>query len=225
MNVQDIVNATASANQRSTADRVGSNELGKDEFLKLMLAQLANQDPTQPQDSQAFVAQLAQFSSVEQLENANQRLDDILLSQASNTQTAATSLVGKDASYRTDHLHLAAGQSATSAIHLAAEATEVKVTILQDGKAVRTLDLGAHGVGQVDFTWDGRKTDGGTAAAGSYQVRVDAKDAKGQAVNVETRAQGLVRGVAFENGYPELLIGDQRVAMSQIVEINQRSNP
>src|SRR4028119_2238475 len=99
MNVQDIVNQTAAANRPSSTDRVGSQELGKDAFLKLMLAQLANQDPTQPQDSQAFVAQLAQFSSVEQLESANQRLDDILLAQASNSQTAATAMVGNEAAY------------------------------------------------------------------------------------------------------------------------------
>lgn len=225
MNVQDIVNQTASANQPSTADRIGSDKLGKDEFLKLMLAQLANQDPTKPQDSQAFAAQLAQFSSVEQLENANRRLDDILLAQASSTQTAATSLVGKDASFRTDQIQLAAGESVQSGALLKGEATEVKISIVQDGKTVRTMNVGAHASGPMTFTWDGRKDDGGTAAAGTYQVQVEAKNQKGEPVEVETRSSGFVRGAAFENGYPELLIGDQRVAMSQIVEINQRSNP
>ena len=225
MNVQDIVNQTATANQPSTADRIGSNKLGKDEFLKLMLAQLANQDPTKPQDSQAFAAQLAQFSSVEQLENANRRLDDILLAQASSTQSAATGLVGKDASYRTDQVQLTADGSLTSGAWLHGDATDVKVKFLQNGTVVRTMDVGAHGAGQLNFTWNGRKDDGGTAAAGTYEIRIEAKNDKGEPVEVETRASGFVRGVAFENGSPELLIGDQRVAMSQIVEINQRSNP
>lgn len=225
MNVQDIVNQTAAANRPSSMDRVGSQELGKDAFLKLMLAQLANQDPTQPQDSQAFVAQLAQFSSVEQLESANQRLDDILLSQASNTQTAATSMVGKDASYKTDQLTLVAGKSASSGVWLGSDATEVNVSIISGDRTVRTVKLGAQTAGQMEFTWDGHGDDGGTSPPGNYQVRVSAIDKKGDPVSVDTRGRGTVQGVSFEQGYPELLIGKDRVAMSQIVEINQRSNP
>ncbi len=225
MNVQDLVNQTAAANRPSTTDRIGNKELGKDEFLKLMLAQLANQDPTQPQDSQAFVAQLAQFSSVEQLENANQRLDDILLAQASNTQTAATSLVGNEASYRTDQLNLVAGQPARSGVWLGSDASDVKVTILEAGRPVHTVNLGTQAAGHVEFTWDGRRDEGGTSPSGNYEVRVTATDKKGDPVSVDTRTHGMVQGVSFENGYPELLIGKDRVAMSQIVEINQRSNP
>ena len=225
MNVQDIVNQTASANAPSTADRVGSNELGKNEFLKLMLAQLGNQDPTKPQDSQAFVAQLAQFSSVEQLTSANQRLDDILLAQAANTQTAATALVGKDASFRTDKLTLVQGEPVSSGVSLAAEATDVRVTVMQDGKPMRTINLGAQGAGHVSFTWDGLRDDGGTALPGNYDLQVSAKNQAGEAVEVETHARGLVRGVSFKDGTPQLLIGDQKISMSQVVDINQRSNP
>ena len=225
MNVQDIVNQTATTNRPSTADRVGSQELGKDSFLKLMLAQLANQDPTQPQDSQAFVAQLAQFSSVEQLEGANKRLDDILLAQASNSQTAATAMVGNHAAYRTDQLNLAAGKPAGSGVWLGADAAEVTITVLDGERTVRTMNLGAQQAGQVEFAWNGQGDDGGTSPPGNYQVRVTATDKNGEGVTVDARGRGLVKGVSFEQGYPELLIGADRVAMSQIVEINQRSNP
>ncbi|MCG5054401.1 MAG: flagellar hook assembly protein FlgD [Myxococcales bacterium] len=225
MNVQNLVNETASANTPSTADRVGSKELGKDQFLKLMLAQLQNQDPTQPQDSQAFVAQLAQFSSVEQLENANTRLDDILMAQASNSQIAATSFVGKQASFVSESLTLNAGQPARTTAQLQGEATEVTASIYEDGKVVRTLKLGPQTAGPVNVTWDGRREDGSLAGVGTYKVELDAKNKTGDPVGVSMRQSGSVDGVSFENGAPELLIDGQRVSMSQVIEINQRSNP
>jgi flagellar basal-body rod modification protein FlgD len=78
----------------------GATALGKDDFLKLLTAQLANQDPLQPVDNQAFVAQLAQFSSLEQLQGVSARLDDLLLATNASTQVTAASLVGKTVEYR-----------------------------------------------------------------------------------------------------------------------------
>lgn len=225
MGVQELVNSTATARQPSSTDRVGSSELGKDQFLKLMIAQLQNQDPTQPQDSQAFVAQLAQFSSVEQLQKANTRLDDILVAQSSNSQTAATSFVGREATFRSDVLGLTAGQPATSGAFLANDATEITATIKDGERVVRTIKLGGHNAGAFDITWDGRRDDGTTAPSGPYSVFVNAKDINGNPVPVEMRGRGLVEGVSFETGSPQLRIGTQRISMSQIIEINQRSIP
>src|SRR5471030_3011991 len=97
----------------STLTPTGSNALGKDEFLKLMMAQLANQDPTAPQDNQAFIAQLAQFYTVEQLQTANSQLGNMVLAQASSTQTNAASLVGKNVQYTSNALSLTSGTPAS----------------------------------------------------------------------------------------------------------------
>src|SRR5437762_11024181 len=94
------------ANPPTTADRIGSDKLGKDEFLKLLMAQLANQDPTAPTDNQAFVAQLAQFAGLEAAQGTNSRLDTLLMAEASSNQTAAVSFIGKNVDYRTDGLTL-----------------------------------------------------------------------------------------------------------------------
>src|SRR3954469_23264749 len=83
----------------NTLARQGSSTLGKDEFLKILVAQLANQDPTQPQDSSQFVAELAQFSSLEQQQNTVDGLKSLLVGQATANQTAATGFIGKDVSF------------------------------------------------------------------------------------------------------------------------------
>src|SRR5215213_6921849 len=92
------------------SDARGSSALGKDEFLKLMMAQLAQQDPTAPSDSNAFVAQLAQFSSLEQMQNVNSSLQSLLIGQASQNNSGAVNLVGKDILYKTDKIHLEQGE-------------------------------------------------------------------------------------------------------------------
>src|SRR6185503_12469561 len=83
-----------------TLTRAGSSVLGKDQFLKLLVAQLANQDPTKPEDTSQFVAELAQFSALEQQQNTVSRLDTLLMSQATANQTAAGTFIGKDVTYR-----------------------------------------------------------------------------------------------------------------------------
>ena len=94
------------------SDTRGSSKLGKDEFLKLMMAQLAQQDPTAPSDSNAFVAQLAQFTSLEQMQNVNSTLESLLIGQASQNNSGAVGLVGKDVLYKTDKIPPGAGPDA-----------------------------------------------------------------------------------------------------------------
>jgi flagellar basal-body rod modification protein FlgD len=208
------------------SDAHGSSAMGKDEFLKLMMAQLSQQDPTAPSDSNAFVAQLAQFSSLEQMQNVNSTLQSLLVGQASQNNTGAINLVGKDVLYKTDQITLEQGQPVTAHAKLAGEAAEVTATITDaDGKVVRTIKLGVEGEGDLQVKWDGRDNSGNTAKPGTYTVSIAAKDSKGNNVEVEQRSTGRVTGVSFEHGYPEVILGDQRLKMSDIVEINERNTP
>jgi flagellar basal-body rod modification protein FlgD len=200
------------------SDATGSNKLGKDEFLKLMMAQLAQQDPTAPSDSNAFVAQLAQFSSLEQMQNVNSSLQSLLVGQASQNGTSAINLVGKDVLYKTDQITLGQGETPTAGAKLGGEASDVTATITDaDGKIVRTIKLGGQPAGDLEVKWDGREESGNTAKPGKYTVSITAKDSKGNLVDVEQRASGRVTGVSFEKGYPEAILGDQRLKMSDIL--------
>lgn len=77
MTIDGITAATQAANATSTSDASKKDPLGRDAFLNLLITQLQHQDPTQPQADGEFLAQLAQFSTLEQLEQMNQKLDTI----------------------------------------------------------------------------------------------------------------------------------------------------
>jgi flagellar basal-body rod modification protein FlgD len=206
----------------SSSAAQGSSALGAGEFMKLLMAQLSNQDPLQPQDSSAFVAQLAQFTSVQLLQSADSNLGSLLLAQASANQIGDASLVGKDVLFKSGDLSLVAGKAAPVEAHLAGAATQVTVTITDaNGKVVRTLPLGAQSAGDVTASWDGLDASGVQLPPGTYHAAIAAADATGKAVSVTEQARGRVTGISFESGYPELLIGGARVKLADVVEINQ----
>jgi flagellar basal-body rod modification protein FlgD len=218
---------TKAADPTPKSDKpTGSNALGKDEFLKLMMAQLSSQDPTAPSDSNAFVAQLAQFTSLEQMQNMNSSLESLLVGQASTNNTDAVSLVGKDVTYKTDQITLAAGDKPTVSAKLSGQASSITATITDStGKVVRTLQLGGHDAGDMSVQWDGKDQSSNTAPAGNYTISITAKDANGNLVGVEQRGTGRVTGVSYESGYAQAIVGDQRLKMSDIIEINERNTP
>jgi flagellar basal-body rod modification protein FlgD len=210
----------------TTADRIGSDSLGKDDFLKLLMAQLANQDPTAPTDNQAFVAQLAQFSSLEAQQGTNTRLDTMITADTASTQTAAVGYIGKVIDYQTSSLDLQAGLSATSQVSLAGPATSVKVSVLDaSGTVVRTMQMAAAPAGALGITWDGNDDTGGRQPPGRYSVSVSATNSAGQSVDVSTQGNGEITGVEFDNGVPKLKVNGSLVQMSDITSINERITP
>ncbi|AKU93022.1 flagellar hook assembly protein FlgD [Vulgatibacter incomptus] len=204
----------------ASADRADSS-LGKDDFVKLLMAQLGNQDPTSPMDSQAFVAQLAQFANLEQLQGIGSRLDSLLIAQTSSNQTATASLVGRELVYRTDSVHLDGVSGANVMAELSAPASTVTVTVTDStGKTVRTIRLGAAEKGSFTYGWDGLDDSGVPLPAGDYKVRIAAADEKGKSVSVEQRGRAIASGVSFANGYPELIVAGRRIKLSDVVEIH-----
>jgi flagellar basal-body rod modification protein FlgD len=210
----------------TTADPVGSSKLGKNDFLKLLMAQLANQDPTQPTDNQAFVAQLAQFAGLEAAEGTNTRLDTMLTGQVANGQNAAVAFIGKIVDYRTDSMNLQAGLSATSQVSLADAATTVTVSVLNSsGNKVRTMKLPAQPAGTVGVVWDGNDDGGNRQPPGAYSLSVSATDAANKSVDVSLQGNGEITGVLFDNGVPKLKVNGSLVLMSAITSLNERITP
>jgi flagellar basal-body rod modification protein FlgD len=217
---------TSAASPPTTADPTGSSALGKDDFLKLLMAQLQNQDPTAPTDDSAFVAQLAQFSALEQAQGTNSRLDQLLAAQTSTTQTAAVDFIGKVVDFRTDTMNLEAGLATTADVTLGGNAAKASAQIVDaTGRVVRTLQLPAQVAGTVPVTWDGNDDVGTRQPPGAYTLRVTATDAAGNSVPVSLQGSGAVAGVAFDNGVPGLLVNGTTVRMSQVTSINERTTP
>src|ERR1700753_752320 len=128
MSITGIDN-TSTASTASSSTAQGSNTLGKNDFLKLLMAQLQNQDPTQPSDPTAFTAQLAQFSQLELQQNANDTLTNIATAQASANQQGAVNLVGKNVTSSTSSVTLAAAGGALLTGSLGGDANSVSAVI------------------------------------------------------------------------------------------------
>lgn len=196
--------------------------MGKEDFLKLLVAQLAHQDPLQPMENSEFVAQLSQFSSVEQLMNANENLSTLQLMSASQSNTQVASLIGKEIEARGDTLrHTAAGPRAIG-FELGGAAKTVNVTIRDEsGKIVRNMELNALPAGMNTIAWDGKDLAGGMAPPGTYKLEVTAKDAQGAAVATSLLFKGTVTGVSFKGGVPLLEIGSTTIQIADVVAVRQ----
>jgi len=201
-----------------------SSELGKNEFLKLLTAQLAYQDPLSPMDSEAFVAQLAQFSSVEQLQGLGSRLDTLLLAQASANQLNTANLVGREVRFRSDAVTITApGAKASFELSLEAKADETSIVISDStGKVVRTLKPGKLAAGTTALEWDGLDANGNPVPAGDYSVTVHANlsDPGRTEVGSSLSIRGTVASVTFENQAPELIVNGRHVKMSDVIQIS-----
>ena len=203
------VNSSSGAADLSKA--LGTNKaMGRDAFLKLLVAQLRNQDPLKPQENSAFVAELAQFSSLEQSMGVNDRLDQMMLQNQGMANSNVINMVGKVASVKgslvtTDGSGI--GVPVTFSQNRASDSTVVQI---QDasGKVVRTLDLGERPAGISKITWDGRSDDGLVQPAGTYAVNVKSSDADGGTVVVSQETSGTITGVAFDKGYPVLRLSN-----------------
>jgi flagellar basal-body rod modification protein FlgD len=222
------VTSVREATQQPTGAQ-GSDKLGKNEFLKILTAQLANQDPTKPMDSNAFVAQLAQFSALEQQQNTNDTLTQMLALQQSSGQTGnvsvAVAAVGKQAFYNASQMTLSAGGSIGVNAILASPAADVIMEVDDaEGKVVRSQHFGGMAAGSHSLTWDGFNDAGVAQAPGTYTVNVSAIDISGKPVSVRQQASGLVTGVSFRNGSAQLMIGNTLVSLSDVISIQQANN-
>ncbi len=195
--------------------------MGKDAFLKLLITQLRNQDPLNPLEAQEFAAQLAQFSSVEQLSQINQALDQngqlsLMLSQSINSGVAA-GLIGKSVEAQGNQIALATKGDVPIRFVLDAPAREVKVTIRNaQGALVRELTVDNTSSGMQELTWDGTAQDGARLPAGVYTYEVRAVNASGTPVGVTPLVTGTVSRVSFESDGIYLWLGELAISMSQV---------
>ena len=197
-----------------------SQELDRDAFLNLLITQLQNQDPLSPTDSVEFTAQLAQFSSLEQLGNVNDNLKQLQDFQASINNSQAVSLIGKEITAHGNSLNFTDDQPVACDFKLAGDAAVVGVSIYDHtGEFVKSLEGLNLSAGHHTLNWDGTNQNGSPAASGKYTFEVMAADANGNSIQTTTFFSGSVDKVIFQNNITYLISGDQRVALGDIIEV------
>jgi flagellar basal-body rod modification protein FlgD len=213
----DIESIIGGSSESLQTLQTSTSTMGKDDFFKMMIAQLQHQDPLNPLDGTDFTAQLAQFSSLEQLSNMNDQLETLGLYQSSLNNSQAISLIGKEITAMGNVIKVD-GASADLAYNLSEGAEKVIISVYDDGgNLVDTLEPGSQQEGENSVTWDC-----GGVASGNYIFEVSASDANGDAISAYTLITGEVTGIAFKGGfYPYLSVNGQDILLGNIISVNE----
>jgi flagellar basal-body rod modification protein FlgD len=188
-------------------------------FLSLLTAQLKNQDPLSPLDSNEFTAQLTQMTGVEQQLLTNDLLTSLLEAQQGGGLTGATSYIGKDATAAWNATRLQDGEANWS-YELATSAGSVELQVLDSsGRVVWTGPAPERGEGTHDFVWDGKTTAGGQLQDGGvYTLKIVAKNGAAT-VDSQVLTRGRVTGVELYDGQPYLTIGSSIVPINAVIGV------
>jgi flagellar basal-body rod modification protein FlgD len=215
--------------QNTAGQGAGKSVLGKDDFMRLMIEQLKNQDPLSPADSSEYSAQLAQFSSLEQLANIsdaiNQSIDaNNILTQTINNTLAAT-LIGKSIKVDGGDFSYKGQKNITLGYNLPSQASSVEINIYDsEGNKVRTITDVPKESGEHKLSWDFTDNNGNKVANGDYKFEVVAKDTSGQELTVEIFKSGIINSIKYTASGTKFVVDDNEYYLSNVTEILNNSN-
>ncbi|MBL7545591.1 MAG: DUF2271 domain-containing protein [Bdellovibrionaceae bacterium] len=223
-NVGDLLNKVSDPNWVDPSKKmrtVGNDKLDKDAFFKLMLAQMKNQDPTNPLKSHEMAAQLASFSSLEQMQNMNTTLTDLKNGQKPTEQFQVLNLLGKAVAGDSSRVHRAQGDKNHEFVfNLPAKAKEAEIRVRNaDGEEIKTYKLANLKEGENRLPWNGQDEKGNTVPAGEYQFFIEAKNEQGTKMAIKTEFEGMISGVNYTPEGPVLLIGNQAIRLKDVKKI------
>lgn len=224
MAVENDVSAKfISSLQNPTATKTSSNDaLGKDAFLQLLVTQMKNQNPLEPQDNGEFVAQLAQFSSLESMQNLTTTVDGIAGLYQSSQALQASSLVGRSVIVNAGATSVDTTKGMTGSVVVPSSSTTTNVKIYDaQMNLVKTVDMGSQSAGTSSFTWDGTNEAGEKVASGNYSF-VASGSLDGTATGLATYLPATVNSVTTGVSGGEMtlnLAGGQSIALSKVQTI------
>ncbi|MDP2308294.1 MAG: flagellar hook capping FlgD N-terminal domain-containing protein [Pseudomonadota bacterium] len=215
------VNGVNSLADVASTTTTGTTSLGEDTFLRLLTTQLQNQDPSNPVSNEEFVAQLAQFSQLEELQGISTGLESLYLVNSSMNNASMTNLLGRNVVARSDTFHY--GGSGEQEIHYDASAAATTATLTvtdADGHVVWSGETGALTEGEGSYTWDGKDSSGALVEAGDYTFTVTATDVNGEAVEVIQLVEGIIDQMSFEDGSARPTIDGVPIDLGDIVRLS-----
>jgi len=217
---------TGTSSAAATAAGVnGAATLGGTNFLTLMLAQLKNQDPTSPVDSNTFLTQLAQLSEVQGINTLNTSFSSLSSSLSANQAMQASSLLGHQALITTSTAQLAtSGATVTGAVTVPQTTSSVVLSVANSsGAVVKTVYLGPQAAGSANFSWDGTESNGAKAPVGTYTLSVAYAGQTQTSTAATTAVNGTVESVSMGAGSAGMTLnvaGVGSVPLSSLLQIS-----
>jgi len=222
MNISNQIKNNGIAN--ALAGQAGKT-MEKDEFLKLLVTQLSHQDPLKPMESHEFASQLAQFSSLEQLQNMNGTMEESIMSDYMMTQsinnTLATTLIGKTAVANGNKITFS-GEPSNIQFNLNSSVETLTLTIKDSsGNIVRTITETELSEGLNSVDWDGKNSLGDTVIEGDYNYKITAYNNEGDLIQSQSLISGKIDGISYDENGIVLMINGNKINLNEILEIKQ----
>lgn len=204
--IENITQPSSSSQNSSgnTASKNTADIMGKEDFLSLLVAQLKNQDPLNPDEPTEFTAQLAQFSSLEQLFNLNESMENMASSNASSDKFSTLQTIGKHVVYQEDSFTYNGEGDMKVGYQLDGNAADVQLSIKRNGATVAVLGGDELSKGNHILTWDGMTSNGTQAERGEYSVGVSVQTSEGS-VAASPLIQSEVTGVDLSSELGSML--------------------
>lgn len=218
MALESITSSLGSPPETSITGVTPAEALGRDQFLTLLIAQLQNQDPLNPLESQDFTAQMAQFSSLEQLFDVNESLMNIQSAITSSEKENALDYIGMEVKAAGNTLYKYEDNMDQGSYYIE-DGANVILTIFDDaGMEIRRIELGYQEAGEHDVAWDGRDENGNLMTDGIYTYDISAQDEMGSEIHSITYSKGKVTGVSNQYGQTYLIIGERLLEPESVLE-------
>ncbi len=199
--ISEIFGTSTQVSTQTSESSDSSAIMGKEDFLTLLVAQLKNQDPMNPDDPTEFTAQLAQFSSLEQLFNINESMESLTSAQKQSDRFSTMNLIGKTVAYQDSDFSIAEDGTATIGYSLDGAAAKVSLAIVdENGTTVATLYPTEMTKGNHFVEWDGLDTNDEHVPAGTYTISIQATAAEGEeSIAISPLVQSEVTSVDFNS--------------------------
>ncbi len=216
--------STASSTSSSAGSTSTNNNMDQNSFMKLLIAQMQNQDPMSPMDGTQFAAQLAQFSSLQQLQNLNTSMTTSINANYALTQsinnTLSSTLIGKEVKIGGGSIQNTGQGSVQLGYTLPSNAVSASITVTDsNGNVVRTISNVPTASGDNKLSWNFSDNNGSSLPNGTYTYTVNATDVNGNSITATPFIEGIISGVQFGANGASLVVGNSQYQLSDVLEI------